>query len=487
MTKTGVGFVFLGLSAVLTVVLIAVLFSGHATQENLIVVAILIAVFAVLGMYLAFNVLPFQHLQFNKTGIDITFVQVEEIKPRELPPDVKQRREEYARNNPPPAADAPEFSALTDVPDMAGIPGADAMVPMYLLDKNFRILDWNEAFSLAFDRTMEGRRGQSAIEWVYFLDNFKEALDHANRAFANLKKLPRFDKEELQFTSVRFQKLVATKRAYQLPDDAGNYAGWLIVLDLKFKDTETVEQYRLALVKALQRSLLWTEYALSYDQILTSLPSYEDLIRKILGEVGNLSPVPPGGKVLDLGAGTGNLARRLAGGNRLIFCVENNRTMLNLLQAKCRPHLRRDNLAPGIIALKQDVSSLFGLPKNYFDLVIANNVFYSLTDPAGALAEIAGLLKPGGEIRISGPAKGVDVGRLFQRFRKELASVGKFDALRTHFDHALYINSLLQNDLSKWAERDTGALFREADLTYLPQCDTSFYYGHGAIRAAKKR
>ena len=40
------------------------------------------------------------------------------------------------------------------------------MSPMYLLDEGFRIVDWNFAFSLAFDRSMEGRRGLSVREWA---------------------------------------------------------------------------------------------------------------------------------------------------------------------------------------------------------------------------------------------------------------------------------------------------------------------------------
>jgi hypothetical protein len=57
-----------------------------------------------------------------------------------------------------PGEDAPRFSAIspTTTEDLLVRPSAYPMTPMYLLDNAFRILDWNEAFTVAFDRSMEG-------------------------------------------------------------------------------------------------------------------------------------------------------------------------------------------------------------------------------------------------------------------------------------------------------------------------------------------
>src|SRR5690242_20747551 len=54
-------------------------------------------------------------------------------------------------------------------------PSAYPMTPMYLLDNAFRIIDWNEAFTVAFDRTMEGRKGRGVLEWTYFLDKDRKS------------------------------------------------------------------------------------------------------------------------------------------------------------------------------------------------------------------------------------------------------------------------------------------------------------------------
>ena len=98
---------------------------------------------------------------------------------------------------------------------------------MYLLDNAYRIIDWNDAFTIAFDRTMEGRKGRSVLEWTYFLDNYEEVLDHGVEVFGDAEKVPPIDVEKIEYTSQRYGKLTATKRAYPIPDDRGRaWHGW---------------------------------------------------------------------------------------------------------------------------------------------------------------------------------------------------------------------------------------------------------------------
>jgi hypothetical protein len=56
--------------------------------------------------------------------------------------------------------------------------------------------------------------------------------------------------------------------------------------------------------------------------------------------------------------------------------------MLSMLRDKCAPFLREDAQGPGVIAIKQDISSLYGLDDGFFDYVVLNNVLYSL-EPEG--------------------------------------------------------------------------------------------------------
>jgi len=461
-------------------------------SSNALLLAFLGLALVLVGIALAFRRTIIEKLDvFHVASIVFAKPELEPSAPvrrRALPAETKRHREEYARHHPPPAFDAPAFNVLTDTPDLSSVPGADPMTPMYMLDKNFRILDWNEAFSLAFDHTMEGRRGQGALEWVYFLDNFEAVLKHGRETFADPDRLPRFNKEEIVYTSITYGTITATKRAYQFPDDNGAYAGWLIILDVRFHDPGQPEKFQFDLTKTLWRTLVWSEYALSYDQVLMKSGSYQELLARILGEDGRLTPIRDGARVLDLGAGTGNVTVRLARQGRIVFALDNNRAMLNALRAKCQAEgvaLRRNDGGPGVIVIKQDANSLFGLSDNYFDYVIANNVLYSLDDPQACLEQIRRVLRPGGEVRLSGPSKGFNLDKVFRRIKSELTSSGQFGRLQHHFDQARRINYLLEPTSRKWSERNLDELLAGAGFHDVTGND-SYYHGHGRIVCARR-
>ena len=126
--------------------------------------------------------------------------------PRELPREVEVQRRDYAGQNEQqlPGRFAPAFQVLGEKLAFTVTPCADPMTPMYILDREFRIMDWNIAFSLCFDRTLEGRRGRNVLEWTYFLDNYEDVVNHGIGVFGEGKELPRIDIEEIRYTSYRY-------------------------------------------------------------------------------------------------------------------------------------------------------------------------------------------------------------------------------------------------------------------------------------------
>ena len=79
---------------------------------------------------------------------------------------IEEERRAYAARQQVPGLDAPEFDTLQDKLAYKIIPVSDRMAPMYLLDPHFSVVDWNNAFSLSCDWTLEGRRGKRVLEWV---------------------------------------------------------------------------------------------------------------------------------------------------------------------------------------------------------------------------------------------------------------------------------------------------------------------------------
>ena len=417
----------------------------------------------ILGLFIAIGQ-RFKLLKIGKEGASIELLQPDpslelrgEIERRELPEQVRETRERFARTKDLPATDAVRYSVV-DQPRLSKLlvgPSAHPMTPMYLLDKDYRILEWNEAFSLAFDRTMEGRQGNSILEWTYHLDNYEAVLDHGEQVFGDPGKLPLHDRETIIYTSLRYGLITATKHAYQIVGDSKRCEAWLICLHLDFKDPHERSRYRYELLKLIGLDQLWSEYAISYDRVLSNARVYRDLIDTVLGlDDSPLPPIAANTTVLDLGAGTGNVSLRLMErvSKCLVVALDNNNIMLEFLRDKCRDFLRDDDRGPGVLAIKQDVTSLFGFQDEYFDCVVANNVFYALADTRACLESVYRVLKPGGELRTSEPHRGTDINALFRRIRADLESEGKFDECRRAFEHVEQINKLrLRTMLEQWS------------------------------------
>ncbi|MGH8550864.1 MAG: class I SAM-dependent methyltransferase [Methylococcales bacterium] len=412
------------------------------------------------------------------------------VKKNELDQTTLIERKSYGESKVLPGTSAPDYTAL-DIARMDRLlvrPSAYPMTPMYLLNKDYRILDWNEAFSLAFDRTMEGHQGQGILGWTYYLDNYQSVLDHAETVFADPDRPPLIDVEDIVYMSLRYGRIEGVKRAYQIPDDDGRCIAWLITLELDFANPKEKARYRYELLRLIGLDQLWSEYAISYDRILTNVRVYRDLLDTLIGNIGPLSALAPDAKVLDLGPGTGNLSLRLLDGasRRTVLALDNNRVMLEFLRDKCRGLLRDDYSGTGIIAVKQDATSLFGLPNDCFDCVIANNVFYALPDLEATLEACLRVLKPGGELRMSGPKADTDLEVLFRRIRSDLESAGTFREYQADYEHVEQINKLrLKPMLHRWGTQEFCQILQQAGFL-VNHSSEDIYAGQSMLISASK-
>lgn len=440
--------------------------------------------------------LGYQHIVGRLPGGAVIEVirQQPKVEAKQLDPQVKQELQSYVRHRVVPGQGAPAFSVLGGMLPTQVLPTSDPLVPMYRLDDQFRIIDWNDAFSLAFDRTMEGRCGESVLEWVYFLDNYQEVVDRGLQRFSSKdpSQWPLIDVEELRYSSNRYGPICATKRAYRICNDDGSYRGWVAILGLTFENDSEELQYLEDLMQLLTVNQMWSEYAMSYDQVLANTNIYWDLVRETLGEggaQGALESIPHGSRILDLGAGTGNVSQWLASQNKnyIIYAMDNNSAMLSILRAKCKQYLREDDLEPGVIAVQQDVTSLFGLKDNDFQYALLINVLYSVADPVECLREVHRVLRPGGEVRITGPKKNTNLSRLFRQIKRDLKRNDLLDRIGDHCERVERINKYrLSSMLYKWNTQDVQDLLREAGFADLGWSTDNAYAGQGMIVTARK-
>ncbi len=102
--------------------------------------------------------------------------------------------------------------------------------------------------------------------------------------------------------------------------------------------------------------------------------------------------IPAGAKVLDCGAGTGELSLAASDNADSVLCTDMAKNMLKQAQRKARA-LGADNIefaARNIFDLQD--------PNDTYDVVIAGNVLHLLTNPQGAVKEMYRVLKPGGKL-----------------------------------------------------------------------------------------
>jgi ubiquinone/menaquinone biosynthesis C-methylase UbiE len=338
---------------------------------------------------------------------------------------------------------------------------------------------------------MEGRKGKGILEWTYFLDNYEAVLDHGVKVFGDANRLPPIDVEPIEYTSQRYGKIKAVKRAYQIPDDSSACLAWLITLDLKFADPHQQATYHRDLIRVLGLDLMWSEYAVSYDRVLNGTKVYPQLLDRLVGDGSNsVRKIPEDAYILDMGAGTGNLAYKLitTGRNRVIFAAENNRIMLEFLRSKCRPFLRADpSDGGGVIAFKQDITSLYGLDNDYFDFAILNNVLYAVQDAESCLNEAYRVLKPGGQLRLSGPRKDTNLDVLFDCIARELKEAGTFAELEADYKQVLQINELkLRPMLYRWSRKDVEDMLLAAKFSKIVHSSEDIYAGQSMFVCAVK-
>ena len=99
--------------------------------------------------------------------------------------------------------------------------------------------------------------------------------------------------------------------------------------------------------------------------------------------------VPPGGRLLDLGGGTGHLARLLA--ERLDCCV----TVLDQTHAM----LRYAEVMPGVEPVLGDAAAM-PFDDATFNAVLVSDALHHFVEPAVALGEMTRVVRPGGGVLV---------------------------------------------------------------------------------------
>lgn len=156
----------------------------------------------------------------------------------------------------------------------------------------------------------------------------------------------------------------------------------------------------------------WKKYFRTYD-ILNIVIPYQKLLQSLIDALS----IQQGDKVLDAGAGTGNLSIKLKKLGAGVVALDNSREGLDLLKEKDGE----------IKTLVHDLNETLNFDDNFFDKIVSNNVIYAI-DPEKrkkVFTEFYRVIKPGGKIVVSNMKEGWKPLNIYKaHIKEEIREIG---------------------------------------------------------------
>lgn len=180
----------------------------------------------------------------------------------------------------------------------------------------------------------------------------------------------------------------------------------------------------------------WKRYAISYDHVLPLIPFYSDTVDR------HFSALHGAQRILDLGAGTGNLSLRFIDDNVDILAIDSSFYMTEIFRRKLESI--GDNSIKSYIYDAKNIGLIAG--KKNFDGVNILLSLYDMNEPEAVLASVSELVDIGGKIVITEPRRTIEISQLIEIAEETLTTkskaLSKSEArrLRQHFDVVYHEN-----------------------------------------------
>jgi ubiquinone/menaquinone biosynthesis C-methylase UbiE len=184
-------------------------------------------------------------------------------------------------------------------------------------------------------------------------------------------------------------------------------------------------------VAARDQARAWQSYARSYDQILPVLPFYQEVVARHVAALLQ----PDVRRVIDIGAGTGNVATDLIANGVHVTAVDHSPAMLERLRAKVPP-ASRDLLC----CVETDAASLSVCPTSFFDGANILLALFAMSAPPRTLAEIIRVLRPGGRVVLTEPKRDFQIRVLLDFAEQFLREHDSYEQLRHDWERVRNAN-----------------------------------------------
>jgi ubiquinone/menaquinone biosynthesis C-methylase UbiE len=183
---------------------------------------------------------------------------------------------------------------------------------------------------------------------------------------------------------------------------------------------------------------LWDLYARSYDNILSLMEYYQEVLRRHILFL-NVSGID---NIIDLGAGTGTVALKLAGQGHQVVAVDNSAAMLGRLEAKLGPPNGRS-----IELSNSSAEDLDRFPDASFDGVNILLALFAMEHPAKCLHHAIRVLKPGGRLILTEPLRAFNMMVLLAKAEAFLKEKKLLPAWQDDWNRVKQVNCELKDSM----------------------------------------
>ncbi len=172
-------------------------------------------------------------------------------------------------------------------------------------------------------------------------------------------------------------------------------------------------------------STFWNRYFKTYDTLNRLIP-YQELMDEFCSNLGNVKNK----KILDAGAGTGNLASLLTKKGAVVWALDSSKEGLSMTRQKMA--------ARYIVA--HDLTQLLPFENNFFDAVVSNNTIYTLPQNthSSVMEEFFRVLRTEGRIVISNPSDHWNPTKIVLTHFREYYHRNGFIRFCAHFSTMIY-------------------------------------------------
>jgi SAM-dependent methyltransferase len=177
--------------------------------------------------------------------------------------------------------------------------------------------------------------------------------------------------------------------------------------------------YNISILLRIDRGPFLKHALTNFEPYLQFLELHLDALKKA------------GPRILDLGAGTGNLTFELLRADKEVFALDHSDAMLERLQSKCGQMNKRLHIIKQNIETLEVIESLGELGK--FDGVVMLNVLFTLKNPRRCLEMCFKVLAKGGVLVFSWPRADIDLSVLLEQIRVYLQDKGLWGQFRDHY------------------------------------------------------